>query len=153
MIVPTYDKTIQAFFQAMVLLSRGFRRQIMNTHRYSPRPRLFVAISSVMFLIMLLAACGGLSTSGGAVTPTPVKTATLQTSCPPAGIARAAIMAPLALGKQDSFVYLEGKRSYAQGSTPYTLKRYTVSTRTATTIISGPESPASKPRSQPMGSG
>jgi len=51
-------------------------------------------------------------------------------------------MAPLAPGKQDTFVYIEGKHSYAQGSTSYTLKRYTVSTRTTTTIISGPESPA-----------
>jgi eukaryotic-like serine/threonine-protein kinase len=51
-------------------------------------------------------------------------------------------MAPIALGKQDTFVYIEGKQSYAQGSTTYTLKRYTVSTRTTTTIISGPESPA-----------
>jgi len=49
-------------------------------------------------------------------------------------------MAPLALGKQDSFVYIEGKQPYAQGSSAYTLKRYTVTTRTATTIISGPES-------------
>ena len=51
-------------------------------------------------------------------------------------------MAPLALGKQDSFVYIEGKHSYAQGATTYTLKRYNVTTRTAITIISGSESPA-----------
>ena len=51
-------------------------------------------------------------------------------------------MAPLALGKLDSFVYIEGKQPYALGSSAYTLKRYTVSTRTSTTIISGPESPA-----------
>ena len=124
----------------------------MNTHEYPSRPRLVVAISSLIVITLLLAACGGSSTSRGAVTPTPTPTSSAvsttvpmpptQTSCPPAGTARAAIMAPLALGKQDSFVYLEGKHSYAQGSTTYTLKRYAVSTRTATTIISGPESPA-----------
>ena len=123
----------------------------MNTHRYSAHSHLFVAISSLIVITLLLAACGGSSTSG-AVTPTPTPTSSAvsttvpmpptQTSCPPAGKARAAVMAPLALGKQDSFVYIEGKHSYAQGATTYTLKRYNVSTRTATTIISGPESPA-----------
>ncbi len=109
----------------------------MNTHQYSPRPRLFVAISSLILITLLLAACGGPSTSGGAVTPSPVKTGRLQTSCPPAGKARAAIMAPLALGKQDTFVYIEGKQQ--QQPTTYTLKRYTVSTRTTTAILSVPD--------------
>jgi eukaryotic-like serine/threonine-protein kinase len=97
----------------------------MNTREYSPRSRLFVAISSLLYLTLLLAACGGPSTSGGAVTPTPGKTATLQTSCPPEGKARAAVMAPLTLGKQESFVYLEESM----------LKRYTVSTRMTTEIV------------------
>ena len=39
-------------------------------------------------------------------------------------------MAPLALGKQDTFVYLEGSM----------LKRYTVSTRTTTEIVPLPSS-------------
>jgi len=125
----------------------------MNTHEYFSRPRLFVAISSLMFLTLLLAACGGPTTTGGSVTPTPGKTATptptssavsttvpmppTQTSCPPAGTARAAVMAPLALGRQNTFVYIEGKQQ--QQPTTYTLKRYTVSTRTTTAILSVPD--------------
>jgi eukaryotic-like serine/threonine-protein kinase len=111
----------------------------MHTHEYSPRPRLFVTISSLAFLTLLLAACGGPSTSGGSVTPTPGKTATLQTSCPPNGTARAAVMTPLALGKQGTFVYIEGKQPPEQQPTTYTLKRYTVSTRTTTAILSVPD--------------
>ncbi len=119
----------------------------MNRHEYSSRPRLFVAISSLVFLTLLLAACGGPSTSGGAVTPTPTSSAvsttvpmpTTQISCPPAGKARAAIMAPLALGKQDTFVYLEGSQPTQQGSGSYTLKRYTVSTHTTTALLSVPD--------------
>ncbi|MGZ3626414.1 MAG: TolB family protein [Ktedonobacteraceae bacterium] len=44
---------------------------------------------------------------------------------------------PLVLGKQDTFVYLEGKQQ--QQPTTYTLKRYTVSTRTTTAILSVPD--------------
>jgi len=117
----------------------------MNTHEYSPRPRLFVAISSLVLLTLLLAACGSAAPYGKTVTPTPssgavsttVPMSPTQTSCPPAGKARAAIMAPLALGKQDTFVYLEGKQQ--QQPTTYTLKRYTVSTRTTTAILSVPD--------------
>lgn len=105
----------------------------MNTHDYSSRPRLFVALSSLVLLTLLLAACGGTASPGKTVTPTPTSGAVsttvpmppTQTSCPPAGKARAAIMAPLAQGKQATFVYVEGS----------TLKRYTVSTRTTTTIM------------------
>jgi hypothetical protein len=112
----------------------------MKIERYSSHRRHFVSISSLIFLTFLLAACGGSSTSGGSVTPTPVKTGTLQTSCPPAGKARAAIMAPLALGKQDTFVYVEGSQS--QQPTPYTLKRYNVSTRTTKEIETLPNNPS-----------
>jgi eukaryotic-like serine/threonine-protein kinase len=121
----------------MVLLSKELRRQIMNTHEYSSRPRLFVAISSLIVITLLLAACGGLSTSGGAATPTPGKTATLQTSCPPAGKARAAIMAPLALGNQNTIVYAESQPPLFH-PTSVTLKRYTISTRTTTDIVTLP---------------
>lgn len=100
----------------------------MKPYRYAPRLRLFVIVSSLVLLALLLAACGGASTPGGSITPTPGKTATLQTSCPPAGTARAAIMTPLAQGKQVTFVYLEGSQSAPQGPPSYTLKRYTVST-------------------------
>ncbi len=111
----------------------------MNTHRNSPHSRLAVAISSLIVITLLLAACGGSATSGGA-TPTPGKTATLQTSCPPAGKARAAIMAPLALGKQDTLVYLAGSPASEQQPISNTLKRYTVSTRTTTEILPLPSS-------------
>ena len=109
----------------------------MNTHGYSPRPRLFVAISSLVFLTLLLAACGGSSTSGGAVTPTPGKTGTLQTSCPPKGTARAAVLTPLALGNQNTVVYAESQPPLFH-PTSVTLKRYTISTRTTTDIVTLP---------------
>jgi len=110
----------------------------MNTYEYSSRPRLFVAISSLILITLLLEACGGPSTSGGSVTPTPGKTATLQTSCPPKGTARAAVMAPLALGKQDTVVYVE-IQGHPLNPTSVTLKRYTVSTRTAREIVTLPQ--------------
>ena len=112
----------------------------MNRHEYSPRPRLFVTISSLVFLTLLLAACGGPSKSGGAVTPTPGKTGTLQTSCPPVGKARAAVMASLALGKQDTLVYLAGSPASEQQPISNALKRYTISTRTTTEIVPLPSS-------------
>lgn len=99
----------------------------MIPYKHTPRPRLFVAISSVVLLTFLLAACGGASTSGGSATPAPGKTGTPQVSCPPTGKARAAIMAPLALGKQNTIVYSEA----------LVLKRYTVSTRTTNVIVLG----------------
>lgn len=109
----------------------------MKTRTYVPRQPLFVGTSLLVFLALLLAACGGTSTSGGAVTPTPGKTGTLQTSCPAVGTARAAVMAPLALGRQNTVVYSE-----VQGPLPdptsVTLKRYTVSTRTTTPIVTLP---------------
>jgi eukaryotic-like serine/threonine-protein kinase len=111
----------------------------MNTHRNSPHSRLAVAISSLIVITLLLAACGGSSTSGGA-TPTPGKTATLQTSCPPVGKARAAVMAPLALGKQDTLVYLAGSPASEQQPISNALMRYTVSTRTTTEIVPLPSS-------------
>jgi len=105
----------------------------MNTHEYSSRPRLFVVISSLVLLTLLLAACGG----GGSVTPTPGKTATLQTSCPPKGTARAAVLTPLALGNQNTVVYAESQPPLFN-PTSVTLKRYTISTRTTTDIVTLP---------------
>jgi len=72
----------------------------MNRPEYSSRPRLFVAISSLVLLTLLLAVCGGPTTSRGAVTPTPsssaisstVQISATQTSCPRAGKARAGLM-------------------------------------------------------------
>jgi hypothetical protein len=45
-------------------------------------------------------------------------------------------MTPLTLGKQDTLVYVEGSSAFTQQPSPYTLKRYNVSTRTTTTISS-----------------
>ncbi|MGZ6356545.1 MAG: hypothetical protein ACXWOX_18375 [Ktedonobacteraceae bacterium] len=90
----------------------------MNTHEYSSRPRLFVVINSLAFLTLLLAACGGPSTSGGAVTPTPGKTDTLQTSCPPAGKARAAIMARLYSASRIPLSTSKGNSNNNQPPTP-----------------------------------
>ena len=106
----------------------------MKTRTYSPHQHLFVCSSLLVLLALLLVACGGASTSQGGVTQTPGKTATLQTSCPAEGTARAAVMTPLALGKQDTLVYSE-IRGNPLSPTSVTLKRYNVSTRTATEIV------------------
>src|SRR3974377_2081315 len=106
----------------------------MKTRTCSPHQHLFVFSSLLVFLALLLVACGGASTSGGAVTPTPGKTATLQTSCPPTGTTRAALITPLALGRQNTVVYSE-IRGHPLNPTSITLKRYNVSTRTATEIV------------------
>jgi hypothetical protein len=101
----------------------------MKTWMYSPRRPLFVCTSLLLLLAMLLVACGSTTTSGGTSTPTPGKTSmpAMQTSCPPEGTARAAVMVPLALGKQNTVVY----------SQTLVLKRYTVSTKTTNVIMLG----------------
>lgn len=118
----------------------------MKPYTSPSRPRLFVVTSSVVLFALLLAACGGASTPGGSGTPAPGKTATLQTGCPSAGTARAAIMAPFTPGNQATFVYLEANQQAQQGPASYTLKRYTVSTRTATNLLSGSYNPAIAPQ-------
>ncbi|MBE3560003.1 MAG: hypothetical protein IMW89_12360 [Ktedonobacteraceae bacterium] len=102
---------------------------------------LVVSLSIVLPLILLLAACAGTSPSeqsgtpslGITMTPTTAPMPTTQTSCPPAGTARAAVMAPLAPGSHTNranVVYVEKQQ---QGSI---LKRYDITTRSATTIVS-----------------
>jgi hypothetical protein len=44
-------------------------------------------------------------------------------------------MSPLALGKQNNLVFVEGSQASEQQPTSYTLKRYDVSTRTTTEIV------------------
>lgn len=108
-------------------------------------------------LLLLLAACGSSGTpppTGGqtptssatvtasktpAVTPgtTPaantVPVPVTQTSCPAAGTARAAVIAPLALGNHQNIVYLVKE---FQGNTPTsTLKRYDVATGNKTEVV------------------
>ncbi|HKF35271.1 MAG TPA: hypothetical protein VKB35_00095 [Ktedonobacteraceae bacterium] len=107
-------------------------------------------------LIFLLAACGGTSanptlTSSPTTAVTAGKTATavptittqpvppVQTSCPPQGSVRAAVTAPLALGKDPNIVYLvtEYNGSNTQNETS-TLKRYGVTTAAKTEIVKIP---------------
>ncbi len=118
----------------------------MKPYSYTPRPHLVVVISSVMLLTFLLAACGGPAPSGKTVTPTPssgapsttVPMPPTQTSCPPAGTVRAAVMAPLARGSQNTLVYSALQGPAGGEPTASTLKRYTVSTRTTTDIVTLP---------------
>src|SRR5712692_9400082 len=111
-------------------------------------------------LIFLLAACGGTSanptptsspttavTPGETTTPVPAVTTQpvppVQTSCPPQGSVRAAVTAPLALGKDPNIVYLvtEYNLSNTQnetGAPTSTLKRYDVTTGAKTEIVKIP---------------
>ena len=101
----------------------------MKTGTYSPHQHLFVRTSLLLFLALLLTACGGATTSGGTSTPRPGKTSwpVTQASCPSEGTARTAVMVPLALGKQNTLVY----------SQRLVLKCYTVSTRATNVIVLG----------------
>jgi eukaryotic-like serine/threonine-protein kinase len=129
----------------------------MKTRWYLLRQRLFVSINFLLFFILLLAACGGppttrksatptpgktwaglpgtTSTSGKSVTPTTVPMPSTQTSCPPVGTARAAVMAPLVLGSHATVVYVSNQM---QGANPTagTLKRYDITTKRETAIVS-----------------
>ncbi len=100
-------------------------------------------------LIFLLAACGSGGSTSGTPTPTSGNTPTqvitpttapvppTQTSCPPAGTARAWVKANLVLGNNQNLVYIVNEY---QGHTPTfgTLKRYDVSTGAKTEIIKIP---------------
>ena len=118
-------------------------------------PKLFQRVVYVLLgsgLIFLLAACqpsippttgngtptstttsstpGPTSTASGATTPVPTTT----TSCPPAGTARAAVMATLALGHHPNIVYIVNQgTSDAPGLG--TLKRFDATTGLKTEII------------------
>jgi dipeptidyl aminopeptidase/acylaminoacyl peptidase len=122
----------------------------MNSFRF--HRFLLIGLSGLLFV--LLAACGPTpppTTSGptatpiatltpsvtpeGTATPTPAVTTVAvpptQTGCPAAGTARAAVLAPLALGNHQAIVYIAA----AQGAT--TLYRYDVITGVKTQIVQG----------------
>lgn len=125
----------------------------MHTRNYSPGHRLVAFISPLLFLLLLLAACGASPPSGRQPTPTPGKTSSpgrtatsepttvpmppTQTSCPPAGTARAAVMAPLVMGRHANVVYVENP---GEGANPTAglLKRYDPATGSTTVIASMP---------------
>ncbi len=112
-------------------------------------------------LIFLLAACGEtgvnppstgsptstvnpskttLPSSSPTLTPT-IITAPVpptQTSCPPAGTVRAAVTAPLALGKDANIVYLVTEYNASSSATTSTLKRFDVATGAKTEILKLP---------------
>ncbi len=126
----------------------------MNLYRF----RHFVPLCLSGLLFMLLVACGTtppVTTSstptpaatqtqsgspGGTLTPTPVVTTApvppTQTDCPAAGTARAAVLAPLALGHHPTIVYIvstPGASTSVPSST--TLYRYDVITGVKTQIL------------------
>jgi eukaryotic-like serine/threonine-protein kinase len=122
----------------------------MNSYRHT----CYLLALAGCCLIFLLAACSSGAmppTKGGTTptavtgstpavapgtTPTPVATTVLvpptQTSCPPAGTARALVTAPLALGSHATIVYL------VIDSSASTLKRYDVTTGQRTEIVQLP---------------
>lgn len=83
------------------------------------------------------------TTPGKTVTPAPAVTSTTvpmpttQTSCPPAGTARGAVMAPLALGSHANVVYMQDQW---EGTNPTAgiLKRYDTTTGNTTVIATVP---------------
>jgi hypothetical protein len=122
----------------------------MKTRRYAPHHRLFISICVLLAFTILLVGCGGTPPPGQSGTPTPGRTITpttgvtsttvpmppTQTSCPAAGTARGAVIAPLVLGSHANVVYVYNQ---GRGSTPHPLagilKRYDSTTRSETVII------------------
>jgi eukaryotic-like serine/threonine-protein kinase len=80
---------------------------------------------------------GQTMTPAPATSPTTVPMPPTQKSCPPAGTARAAVMAPLVLGSHANLVYVE---SQVEGTNPTAglLKRYDPATRSTTVMASVP---------------
>jgi eukaryotic-like serine/threonine-protein kinase len=125
----------------------------MNTNRFS---RCIFALLGCL-LIFLLAACGETgvnppstgsptSTANPSKTPLPGSSPTIttapvpptQTSCPPAGTVRAAVIAPLALGKDANIVYLVTEYNASSSTSASTLKRFDVTTGAKTEILKVP---------------
>lgn len=120
----------------------------MNTTR-TPR-LLFILLGSC--LIFLLISCGSSGSNSGtptptssstptqAITPTPPPTTVpvppTQTSCPPAGTARAWVTANLVLGTKQNIVYIVNE--FPHNSVIGTLKRFDLSTGNKTEIIKMP---------------
>ena len=118
------------------------------------RPLRFAFPMAICCLILFFSACS----SGGTVTPTPTTshTATVGstptislsqtvttapvpptlTSCPAAGTARAAVIAPLALGNHANIVYMA--MEYSNGTHSTMLNRFDVATGATTVIIKLP---------------
>lgn len=122
---------------------------MMNAHRSSQRNRLIVLLSLLLVSTLLLAACGGPSTTGQTGTPTSGKTPTTsttpttapmpatQTSCPPTGTARGAVIAPLVRGNTANVVYVsnQGPEEHPVSGT---LKRSAIATKSETVIVTLP---------------
>jgi len=125
----------------------------MNTHMHSSGKNLFVWVSLLLLSTLLLAACGGPSTTGQRGTPTAGKTVTptgttpttgvtpttvpmppTQTSCPPAGTARGAVMATLVRGSHSNIVYVSNQGS-VDNPVSATLKRYDITYKSETAIV------------------
>ncbi len=126
---------------------------MMNSHIHLIGKKLFVWISPFLLSAILLAACGGPSTTGQTgtptagktgtpggttlatgVTPTTVPMPTIQTSCPPTGTARAAVMAPIVRGSDTNLVYVANQGS-VDNPISATFKRYDITTKSETDIV------------------
>ncbi len=125
----------------------------MYTRSYSHGQQLVAFISALLLLGLTLAACGAQPTSGRQGTPTPGKTITpagigtptpivtttvplptTQTTCPPAGTVRTAVMPPLALGNHPNIVYLMYKGGITPPYPPFTVNRYDFTTGRTTVM-------------------
>ncbi len=125
----------------------------MNTHMHLSRKNLFVWASLLLLSTLLLASCGGPSKTGQTGTPTAGKTVTptgttpttgvtpttvpmppTQTSCPPAGTARGAVMATLVRGSHTNLVYVSNQGP-ADNPTSSILKRYDITSKSETSIL------------------
>lgn len=121
----------------------------MNTHMHSSGKNLFAWASLLLVSMLLLAACGGPSkpaqtgtptvtpsgtTPTTGVTPTTVPMPPTETSCPPAGTARAAVTASLVRGSHTNLVYVSNQGP-ADNPTSSILKRYDISSKSQTTIL------------------
>src|SRR6266568_4533100 len=124
---------------------------------YLIRSRSFLCTILGCCLIFLLVSCGSEGSNTGtatptssgtptqAITPTTATTAPVpptQTSCPPAGTARAWVTANLVLGKNQNIVYVVNE--FPTNSVIGTLKRYDLTTDKKTEIIKMPNASISE---------
>ncbi len=125
-----------------------------RAHSYLIGHRLVAFISILLLLVLTLASCGAPTPSGNqakatpgkSITPartataTPIATTTIpapttQTICPQAGMARAAVMPPLALGNHPNIVYLKYQGGITPPHPPFTVNRYDVTTGRTTGMM------------------
>ena len=134
---PRSSPTIPEFGTATAVTSSATQSMPATNHSRLTRRSLMLVSIMLLVILSLVAGLGVFLLSGQHSSPPPVTTIhlpPLPTQCPPAGTARSAVTAPLALGNHTNIVYtING--SNATGPTFGALERLDVTTGTKTEIL------------------